>query len=229
MQRKLRFGCLSLLLLLVGAAAAVAAFIAYQRHERTEKLDNSLNGEAPILPTWLRLNRECRPPNADEMRRDTVMADVAEQFPAEPSNAGLYYAIHYFGWHWRIIKDTGRCPPPAAAYQQLGLRLERAGWPHLPEDRNDLRLIEHLPPSRYLSARLGTLAFNPYPLTKGALGYDNRPYARILLAEQGSFAAAWKDKALREIVPDTKLGTSAAYLAVSVAPKEALPLIEQGQ
>jgi len=225
--RVFRSGCLFILAMLLGAALLAGGYIAVQQRDHATELDRKLNGEAPVSPRWLRVGRTCVTPTPEQLQRDQAMSDVARLAPATGENSSLYYAVRYFGWHWRIIGPVGRCAPATKYYEQLASKLERAGWPFLPEGRNDLELVEHLPPSSWLAERLAKLAFNSYPLTSEPLNYDNRPFARMLLGEQGKHALRWRAEATKEIAPDTKLGTSAAYLAVSIAPQEALPRVEQ--
>jgi hypothetical protein len=211
----------------VGAALLTSGYFAiHQSQQRTENL-RRLNDEDPLIPGWLRHERPCTALSAAQIEADRVMSDVARTFSGQPTTTGLHYAIEYFGWQWGIIGSLGRCPPAPDYYAQLGAILSKAQWPSLREDRNDLGLAERLPPSEWLAGALARLAFNSYPLTDGPLNYDNRPYARLLLAEQGNYAAPWQNQALKELAGDTKLGTSAAHLAVAINPGEALPRVER--
>jgi hypothetical protein len=105
--------------------------------------------------------------------------------------------------------------------------VDRAGWPQVNTEGNELRLVERLKPSTRLAGALARIAFLDWIPPAPVGSADSRPYARMLLAEQGDFAAPWKAEALTEIGGDTRLGTSAAYLAVSIAPVQALPKVER--
>lgn len=158
------------------------------------------------------------------------MANLAKKFASHRSSAGLHYTVQYFGWQWWMMDELApnkrrRCPPAMQFYAQIAPVLEKADWLGPAQERNDLKLIERLPPSSYIARRLGEKAFNGSPLTHGSLGYDNRPYLRMLLAYQGGYARPWAAQAMSAITPDTKLGTSAAFLAVSTVPDRALPRV----
>ena len=183
-----------------------------------------------MVPRWLRAGHPCNPLNAREAAQDAAMANLATTFASDRSSAGLHYVVRYFGSQWSIIDKVTfsgrrRCPPAPQFYGQIAPILERADWLRPAQESNDLELIERLPSSSYIAKRLGEKAFNGYPLTHGPLGYDNRPYQRMLLAYQGSYARPWATRALSAITPDTKLGTSAAFLAVSTVPDRALPRV----
>lgn len=158
------------------------------------------------------------------------MANLAKTFSGERSTAGLNYVVQYFGWQWStddqaILGKQRRCPPAPKLYAQIAPILERADWLRPAQERDDLQLIEWLPPSSYIARRLGEKAFDAYPLTRGPLNYDNRPYLRMLLGYQGAYAQPWATLALSAISADSKLGTSAAFLAVATAPDQALPRV----
>jgi len=222
-----RVGCIFVSAMLLGAISL--AIVQWRREQvrREAALDRSLNEEGAVAPRWIRLVRRCLPVTAREAMQDAAMADLAATFAERHDTPGLDYVIQYFGWHWALgpSATTARCPPAPELYGRIAPIPERADWLRYARDRNDLMLIEHLPPSPYLARRLDELAFGSDALPHSALGYDNRPYTRMLLAYQGSYARPWAAAALAAIAPDTKLGTSAAFLAVSVAPDEALPRV----
>lgn len=101
------------------------------------------------------------------------------------------------------------------------------GWPEGNTQLNDLRLAERLPASKTLANGLATIGFLGWIPPSHLNGEDARPYARQLLAEQGKFALQWSKQALDEVGGDSRLGTSAAYLAVATAPDAALPKVQQ--
>ncbi|MEG3124842.1 hypothetical protein [Sphingomonas sp. GB1N7] len=229
-KRSARVGCFFLVAMLCGAALLVWGHFEWKQGEKSKALDRSLNQEGAIKPRWIRESRPCKPPNTRELAQDTAMSNLAKTFAGKPSSAGLYYVVSYFGWHWSIIDQTTfseqkRCPPAPDLYRQIAPILERADWLRPAQESNDLELIERLPPSSYIAKRLGETAFDAYPLTHNPLGYDNRPYLRMLLAYQGAYARPWAKRALSAITPDTKLGTSAAFLAVATVPDQALPRV----
>lgn len=217
-----RAGCLVLLIL--AGFAVLWGVLEFRAHQRRDTADRTLNGEGVISPNW-RLANDCRPRTAVETRRDQAVADLLDHFADKSGEPGRGYVERYFAWHWRINGPSGSCPPSAAHYRRLAGVLVPLGWPTLLTDRSDLELARRLPPSPALARNLAELAFAPRPLTHGPLKYDNRPFARMMLAEQGRFARPWGRRALAEIAPDTKLGTSAATLAAATVPQQAAPRI----
>jgi len=228
--QRVAIAVLVVIAMLFGAALLGWAQAGWKQRQSRYSLDRILNQEGPITPRWLSELRPCSPPDARQAAQDKAMASLANLFADERDSAGLYYVVQWFGWHWRIDGKTDfnkpdRCPPASYLYGQVAPILERADWLRSAQDRFNLELIERLPASRYIAKRLGETAFNEYPLTRGPLKYDNRPYLRTLLGYQGVYARPWATKALAEIAPDTKLGTSAAFLAVATVPKQALPQV----
>lgn len=228
-----RSGCgLTLLIvgcLIAGAAIAVAVIFRIDRSNRTELLHTVMNGGPPIRPVWLRQPRACKTPTLSERQRDEAMAQVARTSLANQSttasgNPMLGYAIRYFSWHWKLLHFE-RCAPNQAYIAALQPALIATNWPAANVQANELSLIERLPSSARLANALAKIAFlSTVPPREVAL-YDSRPYARLLLGDQGESARPWAAKARSEISGDTKLGTSAAYLAVSAGGQAALSLV----
>ncbi|SOB86798.1 hypothetical protein SAMN06297144_1908 [Sphingomonas guangdongensis] len=217
-----RAGCL--VLLIAAGCAVLWGVLELRKHQRRDAADRTLNGEGVISPSW-RVSGDCRPRTTAERSRDEAVADLLHHFDHQRVNPGLGYKEQYFAWRWRIAGSSGSCSPSPEHYRRLAGVLVPLGWPKLPTDRSDLELTRRLPPSPALARNLAELAFASHPLPFGPLEYDNRPFARIMLAEQGRFARPWGRRALTEIAPDTKLGTSAATLAAATVPQQAAPRI----
>lgn len=150
---------------------------------------------------------------------------------AERNNTSFVGPVHngvvsYFSWHWSFYGE-GRCPPSTKDVQRLAPILEHVGWPQPNTPLNDLRLAERLPASKSLANGLASIGFLGWIPPSDLNGEDVRPYARQLLAEQGKFAQQWGKQALDEVGGDSRLGTSAAYLAVATNPVAALPKVQQ--
>ncbi len=219
-------GCMFLVAMLLGAAVLAAGYYAFDWRKKAEARDEMLNGGFPDAPRWVTERRPCRAPDAQELAQDAAMARLATLFDGE-RGVGLSYVQQYFGTGYMGFSRTSRCPPAPEFYAQIAPVLERADWLAPALEPIELRLVERLPPSPYLARRLAEKALADYPSIVGPMTYDDRPYLRMLLAYQGSHARPWAKRALAEIAPDTRLGTSAAFLAVSVAPKEALPRVSR--
>jgi hypothetical protein len=215
-----RIGALILIAIGFGVLWIALEYRAHQRRDRQERL---LNGEGVIAPNW-RMG-ECRARSADEQRRDQAMIELLDRFPHRVADPGIGYVERYFAWHWRIVGAPGACPPASEHYRRIAAVLVPLGWPRTGTERFELELARWLPASAGLARNLAKLAFAPEPLPYGPLKYDNRPFARMMLAEQGSYARPWGARALAEIAPDTKLGTGAAVLAAATVPQTAAPRI----
>lgn len=216
--------------MLLGASLLGWAQSASKRSDREEALDRILNQQGPTQPRWLRASRPCTSTKVREAAQDAAMANLASTFASARFNAGLRYVVSYFGWQWStndtlVRSGQRRCPPAPHLYREIAPILEKADWLGPAQESNDLRLIEQLPASSYIAARLGAYAFDDTPVSLGPLKYDQRPYLRMLLAYQGDYARPWVARAISAIAPDTKLGTSAAFLAVSIVPDRALPRV----
>ena len=232
---KVRRGCGLMLLiaacLIAGAVLAVIAVHRIERSSRVDRHDQVMNGGPPIRPVWLRQPRACDAPTPFERKRDEAMAQVARASLAgepgrDPINPMLGYAVRYFSWHWSLLKFK-RCAPDRVYVDALLPALEATDWPHVNTQGNELRLVERIAPSPRLAKALAQIAFSPNDPPREAELYDSRPYARMLLGDQGQFARPWAAKARSEISADSKLGTSAAYLAVAAEPRAALPLVKR--
>jgi hypothetical protein len=230
---KLRRGCgLTLLVvacLISGAAIAVMVMLRLERSSRAEQQEYVMNGGPPIRPVWLRQPRACEPPTPFERRRDEAMAQVAltslPGHPRDPINPMLSYAVKYFSWHWSLLRFN-RCAPEQDYIDALLPALDATDWPQVNTQGNELRLVERMPRSARLAKALAAIAFSPLVPPREAEPHDSRPYARMLLGDQGEFARPWAVKARSEISGDTKLGTSAAYLAVAADARAALPQVQ---
>lgn len=228
--RRVRGGCGFVFAMILGAALLAAAYAWLDKRDYAGKLDQSLNQQGALKPRWLIAEHPCRRPNAEEVAHDAAMARLAEAFRAKRSNVGLGYVIDYFGADWSI--DEGlrhspplrRCPPAPDLYARLAPILEQADWLTYQRTDDELQLVEHVAASPYLARRLAELAFGDASHTN-VLGYDDRPYFRMLLAYQGVHAKPWAPRAMREMDSGSKLGTSAAFLAVAIDPDRALPRV----
>jgi hypothetical protein len=226
---KIGFGCLGLVLLVAGFAGGVAALYYFEKAGRDQRTSYRLDGGGPLRPIFLRDSRDCKDLSEADHRLDQAMLDVAAA--AKRNNASFIGPLHndvvsYFAWHWSFY-GKGRCPPTEASVQQLAPILEQAGWPQANTPLNDLRLAERLPANKSLANGLASIGFLGWIPPSDLNGEDARPYARQLLAEQGEFALRWSKQALGEISGDSRLGTSAAYLAVATIPDAALPKVRQ--
>lgn len=223
---------LAVLTLLLGVVGG-AAFQSYSEQISNKRaIKERLDGHPPHRSVFLRDNQECNPPSADQIQLDRAMLEVARASAVtEPpwDSPALQYVVSYFAWHWRLTGDARqpRCAPTDETFAALGSLMVEASWPNGNTELNDLRLIERLPPMEERAARLARIAFLNWIPPSDVGGEDSRPYARELLAEQGAFALPWLDEALRSIDGDTRLGTSAAYLAVALAPEQGLPMVEK--
>ncbi|WP_146130880.1 hypothetical protein [Sphingopyxis lindanitolerans] len=224
-----RFGCVSLIILLVGFGLGAVAPLLLEKHSRKEADKGRLDGSPPIRPVFLREAQGCPATSNEAADLDSKMLEVGRSLAASdptgqsPANS---YVVSYFAWHWRI-SGARRCPPPDQIVQQLAPLLDRYKWPLANTELNDLRLAERLPPSASRAEGLATIGFLRWIPPSALKGDDSRPYARQLLAEQGRFALPWREAAFREISGETRLGTSAAYLAVATDPVGALPKVQR--
>lgn len=226
---KFRIGCFGLVFLFVGFAGGLASVYYLERSNQDEKIANRLDGAGPLRPTFLRDRRDCRDLSEVDRRLDQAMLDVARvAVPDNPSFVGPVHGdvVSYFAWHWSFY-GNGRCSPSDEMVGQLAPILERIGWPQGNTPLNDLRLAERLPAGKSLANGLATIGFLNWIPPSDLKGEDARPYARQLLAEQGKFALPWSKQALNEVSGDSRLGTSAAYLAVATNPDIALPKVQQ--
>lgn len=233
-MNKRRRGCgLTLLVaacLISGAGAAIAVMTSLERGHRAEQLDKVLNGGPPIRPVWLRQAAACVPADEYERERDLAMvraarASLAGRLSPDFLNPVLHYAIKYFSWHWKLMA-VKRCRPDQTLIDQLLPALEATNWPFVNTQAAELALVERMQIGSRLAHALGKIAFAPGVPPREVAMYDSRPYARMLLGDQEQFARPWAERARSEIDPDTKLGTSAAYLAVASDPGAALPLVK---
>ena len=223
-----RFGCVSLIILLIGFGFGAATPFLIEKASRKEAEKKRLDGGAPIRPAFLREPQECPKTSDEATDLDNRMVDVGRSVAAsDPTGQSPVnnYVVSYFAWHWRI-SGARRCPPSDQIVQQLAPLLDRYKWPLANTELNDLRLAERLPPSAARAQGLATVGFLGWIPPSTLKGDDSRPYARQLLAEQGRFALPWRAAALREINGETRLGTSAAYLAVATDPVSALPKVQ---
>lgn len=227
--RKAKIGCFGIALLLVGFVAGVASAYYSEKHARDQKIADRLDGATPIRPVYLRDRRDCKDLSQRDRHLDQVMLDAAAVAASDnPSFVGPVQddVVSYFAWHWSFY-GNGRCPPSDEIVGQLTPTLERVRWPQSSTELNDLRLAERLPAGESLAARLATIGFLNWIPPSNLTGEDARPYARQLLAEQGKFALPWSKQALNEVGGDSRLGTSAAYLAVATNQDRALPIVQQ--
>lgn len=229
--RKFRLGCLGIMIFVAGFGGGVAAIYYAHKISQDEKVAYRLDGAEPLRPVFLRDPRDCKALSAANSRLDRAMLDAATAASSERDNTSFVGPVHddvvsYFAWHWSFY-GNGRCPPANETIQQLAPILESVGWPQANTQLNDLRLAERLPPSMSLANGLAHIGFLGWIPPSTLNGEDARPYARQLLAEQGLFALKWSKQALNEVGGDTRLGTSAAYLAVATNPERALPKVQQ--
>lgn len=214
-------------LLLGTAACDRAPWMSSRDRVMKERLD----GSPPRRPRFLRDAPKCRPASSDEVRIDRSMLGVAEASATTRSwhSPPLAYVVHYFAGHWRLTANASqpRCAPSEETFAALNSLMSEANWPAANTLMNDLGLLERLPPTERRAAGLAQIAFLEWIPPSDDQGEDTRPYARILLAEQGEFASPWQTQALNAIGSETRLETSAAYLAVAIAPEQALPLVEK--
>jgi hypothetical protein len=220
------------LLLLLGLIGGVGLAGWINATGNADRLSRQLDGGSPIRPIFLRASRQCRARTLEEVRLDNAMLGVAQAIKPSETNedSPTYgYVVSYFAWHWSIadLSRIGECKPADDVIKPLAPILDATGWPRANTQLNDLRLVERLPPSKVLAVGLGRIAFLKHLPPTDPGGEDSRPYARQLLAEQGDFSVRWRDAALSDMNGDTRLGTSAAYLAVATAPDVALPLVEK--
>lgn len=228
-SRNLGFVFIAFILLCVGALAGLRIERHESRAREQEKMAARLEGGRPIRPVFLRKQSGCEPPSEAEIQLDEAVlnaAIAADAVAPEKENTVKDYAVTYFAWHWQLRRKE-RCQPSDHLIAQLAPILDRMGWPYANAELNDLRLIERLPPSDVRAKGLAEIAFLKWIPPSNLKGEDTRPYARQLLAEQGQFALPWSGAALNEIAGDTRLGTSAAYLAVATSPSDALPRVQQ--
>lgn len=218
-------------MLIAGFLGGVAAFYFIENDEREEKFAFRLDGAGPIRPIFLRDSGSCNESTGADRRLDEAMlaaaisARNARHRFADPGPI-LSGVVSYFAWHWRFY-GNGRCPPSQQQIEQLAPILESAGWPEANTPLNDLQLAERLPARKSLADGLAEIGFLGWIPPSDLKGEDPRPYARQLLAEQGTFALKWGKQALDEVGGDSRLGTSAAYLAVATAPEAALPKVRE--
>lgn len=224
------FGCLLLLILFIGTLGGIGATYWLRNNNLAERENWRLNGAPPIRPPFLRTAATCLARPEKSISLDAAafeLGQTAFAIEGDFESPVYQYVISYFAWNWR--QADGRrdfCPPAEDLVLRLAPILDAIAWPQANTPLNDLRLIERLPPSRTRANGLGQIAFLEWIPPSDLNGEDSRPYARQLLADQGEFAAKWRDAAFSEINGDTRLGTSAAYLAAAIDPAAALPIIE---
>lgn len=225
-----RLGCWGIIFFIAGLTGALAAFLYFSNSDREQRSNYRLDGAGPIRPSFLRDKAGCNAPTEAEIRLDDAMlsaviaAKNARHRFADPGPV-QHSVVSYFAWHWRLYGND-RCPPTQEHIDQLAPFLDRAGWPQANTELNDLKLAERLPPSEPLAKGLANIGFLRSIPPSNSEGEDSRPYARQLLAEQGEFALQWRKQAFDELGGDSRLGTSAAYLAVATNPEAALPKVE---
>lgn len=230
MQKTRRgWGCLALFIGVLGFAAGLGTVYWAQQRGKDRVLADQLDGHGPIRPPSLRNVRPCNKRNAQEVRLDDAMLSAA--IAASNGDWGISkpvhgYAVSYFAWHWRLSNRLNACPPDQDKVIQLASILDATGWPEANTQLGDLELAEILPPSKARADGLRHIAFLGWIPPGPPRGEDSRPYARQLLAEQGDYARPAAEQALREIGGSTRLGTSAAFLAVAIEPTVALPQVE---
>lgn len=224
------FGCLLTLFLIIGTLSGIGGAYWLQNNNLSERENWRLNGASPIRPPFLRTELNCLSRSEELVKLDVAVFELGQSAFAIEGNfeSPVYqYVISYFAWHWKQA-DSRKvfCPPSEDLVMRLAPILDAIAWPQANTQLNDLRLIERLPPSKTRANGLGEIAFLPWIPPSDLGGEDSRPYARQLLADQGEFAAPWREAAFNEINGDTRLGTSAAYLAAAIDPAAALPIIE---
>lgn len=229
-----RFGCLSIILLLVGVALGIFGAFALEKRAKAERTERQLNGAGPIRPSFLWEPRPCRERTKGEQRVDDLMASALITSSSLPNQRELSSvgrnSISYFGWLWRQLvwpPQGNPCPPAQPHIDRIAPHIVKFGWPEANTEANDLQLISRLPPSRRLAEGLATIAFLDRIPPSRSNFEDSRPFARQLLGDQGRFAAPWGKRALLEINGDTRLATGAAYVAVAALPDVALPKVKQ--
>jgi hypothetical protein len=216
--------------LLLGICGGVAASLYFGLRASEQALSTRLNSHPPLRPVFLRDQQACEPRAAEQIKVDHAFLDLvsaASRAKQSWESPVFGHAVAYFAWEWRLASGNRYCPPSNEIVSELGLLMQAANWPRANTELNDLKLLERLPPSRRRANGLAEIAFLSHIPPSNLQGEDARPYARQLLAEQGVFGLPWAERALQEIGGTTRLGTSAAYLAVALTPVEALPQVER--
>jgi len=215
------------MILLIGFSGGIAVIWHFQEAKHEARLAYRRDGGGPLRPIFLRDPRDTKPcpkTSNEALSLDKAMLDAERSAAAlGPNNPVHNYVVSFFAWHWSLGRT--RCPPSDEIVLQLAPFLDRIGWPRGNTELNDLRLIERLPPSEVRARGLAHIGFLDWIPPSNLQGEDSRPYARQLLADQGRFALPWGKRALLEINGSTRLGTSAAYLAVATMPDVALPKV----
>lgn len=176
----------------------------------------------------------CRKAEPKDVRIQDAAMRTAESFPDAPRHIIATTALGVLSEPWGpvnvVVDDLKIICPPVHLTDRLARAAHNAevfnagGKP----DQHGLQLARAIGPRSTLIVRaVANAAFSKHVIPDNGGISDLRPFARLILAEFGSAAAPWQERAKREMSVDSELGVGAAQIVGASGDPAALSQIEQ--
>jgi hypothetical protein len=215
---------------IIVAAVMGGGWLALEHSEKARKARSDLLDESNVRqPLWARW--PCRGATPDEQRQHRTALEVLEVFDASRWNQLQRGAVHHFaypGAQRRDLRSDHHPCPPTELYPEVAAAAVKAGifgHPFLGEA--EIALAQQLGPrDPSIVGAVARTAFHEQPIPGSISRDDQRPHARLVLAEFGAAARPWAGQAMAQVSANDQMGTGAAQVAVAGGEPRALAMVQ---